>query len=431
MKISSLIIYFSFSIFIFSSCTSQNDNTKFTSKDDYQHFLVAQNQAKLIQEQENLLFWKNKLAEQPNQYPYLLKIASANTSLFSYTGDINYLKDAEASLIEANKKTVNAGYLRALARNYISQHKFQESLELLKKAEANGENLMASQKMLFDVYLELGNDLEAEKYLKLIERSNDFDYLIRASKWSDAHGNLDRAISYLQRALAIAEASKNDELLLWSYTNLADFYGHNNQIQKSYEFYLKSLELDASNAYAKKGIAWIVYSHEKNPEESMRILSIIQKNHQSPDYDLLKAELADYMNDEKGKNKYIQSFLSSVDNEMYGEMYNQYNAKLFLDEYNDESLALAIIEREIQNRPTAASYDLLAWANYKKGSVEEALTIAEKYVSGKTYEPEILYHLAEIYKANRLPEKVRVLKDELVESSYELGPLMAIKINEL
>ena len=430
MKISTLIIYLSCTIFLLSACSNKADN-KITSKEDYQHYLAAKPQIKAIQERENLSFWENKLLEHPDQYPYLAKIASANTKLFSYTGEIRYLKSAELSLIALNKKTINAGHLRALARNYISQHKFQESLTLLIKAEENGENLIATQKMLFDVHLELGNDTKAEKYLKVLEQSNGFDYLIRASKWSDERGNLDRAISYLQRALAIAEASKNDELLLWSYTNLADFYGHNNQIKKSYEFYLKSLELDPNNAYAKKGIAWIVYSYENNPEESMRILSVIQKNHQSPDYKLLQAELAEYMDDEKQKKKYLQTYLSAVENEMYGEMYNQYNAKLFLEEYSNEDTALAIIKREIANRPTAASYDLLAWATLKNGAVRDALTIAEKHVVGKTYEPEALYHLAEIYKANDMPEKAKRLKDELVESSYELGPLMAVKIKQI
>lgn len=430
MHISTFITSLCLSTFLFFGCGAGNGE-KITNKDDYQHYLVAQNQAKLIREQENLLFWENKLSKTPSQHPYLVKIAAANTALFSMTGDIRYLKNAEKKLLAANKKSISSGNMRALARNYISQHKFQEALVLLEKAEANGENLMASQKMLFDVHLELGNHTEAEKYLKGIAHHNDFDYLIRASKWSDTTGDLDSAISYLQRALAIAEASKNKELILWSYTNLADFYGHNNEVKRSYEFYLKSLAIDPTNAYAKKGIAWIVYSHEKNPEEAMRILSVVQKSHQSPDYDLLKAEMAAYMNRAKDKKKYLASFLASTANEMYGDMYNQYNAKLYLDEYENESLALPIIEREIKNRPTAASYDLLAWASYKKGALQEALDIVVTYVEGKTHEPEALYHLAEIYKANELLEKAQYLKKELIESSYELGPIMAQKIQEI
>ena len=43
------------------------------------------------------------------------------------------------------------------------------SLTLLKEAEANGEKLNGTKKMLFDVYLELGNDIAAETYLNQIK----------------------------------------------------------------------------------------------------------------------------------------------------------------------------------------------------------------------------------------------------------------------
>ena len=90
-----------------------------------------------------------------------------------------------------------------------------------------------------------------------------------------------------------AEEANDKALKIWSYTNLADFYGHNGQIEESYNLYLKSLALDNNNAYAKKGIAWIVFSHDKNPKEALRILDIISDEHFSPDYFLLKAEIAE------------------------------------------------------------------------------------------------------------------------------------------
>jgi hypothetical protein len=429
MKFSSLIITFSF-IILLTSCT-QTSTTKITNKNDYEQYLSVSENLKLKNEKMNLFFWENKLEKQQSQYPYLRKIAAVNSALFSTTGDIDYLIEAEQKLQEVNRKRETSGGLRALARNYISQHRFQESLELLKKAEINGEKLRLTQGMLFDVHLELGNYKEAEEYLTEIKQINDFGYLIRASKWNDVQGNLDTAISFLERALEIVKSGKDKDLLDWSYSNLADYYGHNNEIQKSYNYYLKSLEINPANAYSKKGIAWIVYSYEKNPEEAFRIIEAIQKNHQSPDYYLLKSEMAEYMNDTENKNKNIQLYLSSVQNPKYGDMYNHYNAKLYLEELEKKEEALAIIQKEIKNRPTPESYDLLAWVSYQKGEVEDALIIVEKYVKGKTYEPEAMYHLAEIYKANGYITKAKKLKEELMESSYELGPVMASKIENI
>ena len=285
--------------------------------------------------------------------------------------------------------------------------------------------------MLFDVHLELGNDDEAHKYLSFIEQQKSFDYLIRASKWNDKKGDLNTAISLLEKALEIAESSKDKGLIIWSYTNLADFYGHNNEIKKSYNYYLKSLELDPSNSYSKKRIAWLAYSYDKNPDEALRIINSVQKDHFSPDYFLLKSEIAEYMNNENEKNSNRDLFLKSAQDSLYGEMYNQHIIKLYLSEQNTTEKLFEIIEKEINNRPTPESYALLAWANYQKKDFKKALNFIDNHVVGKSFEPESLYYVAEIYKANKLNLKALEIKKELLESEYELGPLMSLKIQNI
>jgi tetratricopeptide (TPR) repeat protein len=237
------------------------------------------------------------------------------------------------------------------------------------------------------------------------------------------------AINYLERATLKAESSKLDDLMEWSYTNLADFYGHDGQIEKSYNYYLKALALNPNDAYAKKGIAWIVYSHEKNASEANRILDAISQLHNAPDYLLFKAEIAEYQNNIDAKNKYLASYFEAIDNKDYGDMYNVYSSKILADTKNEKAIALAKIE--VDNRPTPLSYDLLAWSYYNNGNVKKALKIAEQHVLGYTFEPEAQYHIAAIYKANGKLKEVAELKKELQESSYELGPLTTKIVNQL
>ncbi len=425
-------IFFALFTFVLLSCSTKN-NATITHKSDYDRYLNLSENTSKITAQKELVFWQEKLQKQPSQYPYLGKIASANTLLFSSDGNIKYLVNAEKKLEELNSKTkyTNSGSLRALARNYISQHKFKEALGLVKKAETLGDNLKATQKMLFDIHLELGNYTEAESYLTKIKSFSDFDYLIRDSKWNDHMGDLGSAIHFMEKATEIAESSNNTNLKIWSYTNLADYYGHNNEIKKAYIFYLKSLKLDANNSYAKKGIAWIVYSHEKNPEEALRILNSISKENTSPDYYLLKAEIAEFKNNLTSKNENLNLYLLAVNNDLYGDMYNQYNAKLFLEEFDKKAEALAIIQKEIENRPTPQSYDLLAWYYFQTKEYTKALELMNSYVVGKTFEPEAQYHLAEIYKVNGFTKKALKIKKELLESAFELGPLMEERINNI
>ena len=418
-------------LLLLSSCETKNEQV--TNSNDYNNYLELAENRTLQNAERSKDFWSGKYEESPNQFPFLSKIASSYSHLFAATGKIEYLKQAEANLIKVNEMTQykSPGSLMSLANNYVSQHKFKEALEILTKAELIGDNRIDVQKMLFDVHLELGNDKMAKHYLEKIENMSDFDYLIRLAKWSDHEGNLDAAIKYLEKARTIAESSKQKGITHWTYTNLADFYGHAGRIKDSYQLYLKALEMDPNDAYSKRGIAWIAYSYENNPDEALRILNTITQTYHAPDYYLLKANIYEYKGDQQSKAEQLDLYKEAVKNESYGAMYNKYNVLLYTGENENLDEAIEIAKIEIDHRPTALSYDLLAWSYFKKGNIDAALKITNLHVIGHTFEPMALYHSAEIYKAAGMVEKANSIKKELEESSYELGPLVAEKVEKL
>lgn len=419
-----------FPLFLLVAAYSCNSK-QVTDVEDYNKYIInTVSQTELLAAAQ---IWTDKLEATPNQFPYLGKRASAYTKLFNATGDIDYLIKAEDDLLEAIEVTnsKNSSYLKSLASNYISQHRFKDALEKLKLAETIGNKLNGTKKMLFDVHLELGNYIYAEAYLKDIKNTSDFDYLIRLAKWEDHNGNLEGAIENMEKATKIAESSNLKAMKQWAYTNLADFYGHAGDIKKSYNYFLKALELDPNDAYAKKGIAWIIYSHENNADEALKILNHVSSYYQAPDYDLLKAEIAEFKNNLELKSDALENYQQATSNKQYGDMYNAYNVTLYTDELLLPEIAIELAKTEVNNRSTPQSYDLLAWSYYKQGNVAKANEIIETYVDGKTFEPAILYHVAEIYKAAGKTDKIKPLKEELIASIYELGPLMETKIKNL
>ena len=431
MKYIQLILLFvTFSITI--SCNKQSIK-KITKAKDYQAYLQVDKNTLLKKVNSELDFWEDKLKKTPNQYPYYSKLATANSQVFELTGNIHQLKQAEKNLLVANKSTNfnNACYLRSLAKNYISQHRFKEALRILTKAESNAEKLQQTHLMLVDVHLELGNLSKVKKYLSKVKNFKNFDYLIRVSKYNDHLGNLDNAVKYLEDALVIAKSSKNQNLIQWNYTNLADYYGHAGRIKDSYYAYLKALAINPNNSYAKKGIAWIVYSYERNPKEALRILETVTKENTSPDYFLLKSEIADFMGNIDEKERQTKNYFNSVSNKNYGAMYAKYNVILFADNVDKKNEAIEIAQQEVMERPTTQSYDLLAWAHYKNGNIEKALKISQKHVIGKTFEPEALLHTAHILKANGKQKEAQEIKTELLGAIYELGPTSEQEIKNI
>ena len=405
-------------------------NPTITDSQDYNAYLKIEAKKTTSRKYE---LWNSKIKPDSMQLTSFGIVAQEYNRYFKNTGKIEYLKKAEQSLVKAVEIAAvgKAGYYRSLARTYISEHRFKEALEMAMKAQKMGSGVEDTKALLFDVYMELGNYTEAENKLILLKDKNSFGYLIRIAKWKDYKGDLNATIAYMEKAKKLAEMTNDEALKVWSYTNIADYYGHAGRIEDSYKYYLKSLELEPHNAYAKKGIAWIVFSYERNPEEALRILNAITKNYNSPDYYLLKTEIAEYQGNNKEKLVNMDKYVKAVNNPAYGAMYNSYNVNFYLDYTDLYTKALEIAEQEIKNRETPESYMLLASSLYKKGDLANAVQIITEHIDGKTFEPHILYNVAEIYKAVGNTQKVKELKQELSGAIYELGPNMESKIEQL
>lgn len=419
------------STLVLLSCNPKSNTV--TSQKDYQKYLDIKDNKSEKFVQSEIDFWQKKFDTAPNQISYLSILASNYSKLFENTGNVKYLYKAEELLLKSNEAYNYSvvGTIRSLGRNYITQHRFKEALVLANKAFAIGEGMKETQKLLFDVNMELGNYTDAEKNLKNLNDASDYDNLIRISKWNDHLGDLKTAISLMEKAKEVAILNENKALKIWTYSNLGDLNGHAGDIQKSYDYYLKTLELDPNNSYALKGIAWIAFSHERNTVEANRIIDKISKTHHTPDFYLLKAQIAEFEEDTVAKNENLAAYFQMLESINYGAMYNKYNALLYADDKNTAAKALEIAKIEISHRPTPDSYDLLAWSYYNLGDSKKALDIAEKYVVGKSFEPNLNYHLASIYKANNKKSKIVPIKEDLLNSIYELGPNLEQKISNL
>ncbi len=414
---------------ILTSCQHQQGES-ITNPQDYNAYLSVD---KADTTSKYFRLWNSKITPDSTQLISFGFVAGEYNRYFRETGKIEYLKKAEQALEKAVEIAAigKASYDRALARNYISQHRFREALELANAARDFGSGVKQSQYLLFDIHLELGNYSLAEKYLDSIRNFSDFGYLIRLAKWNDHLGDQEKAITIMEKATHKAEEAKNSGLMLWTYTNLADYYGHAGRVAESYRYYLKSLALDPANAHAKKGIAWIVFSYEKNPSEALRILDSVTQAYEAPDYYLLKAEIASYLGDESRKSVNLDQYFRKLRNPGYGDMYNAYSANYYLEEGGPYDRAISLARTEVKNRPTPKSYDLLAYSLFKNGQQEAARDLVKERLLGKTSEPSALLHMAEILKATGERDKVGPLKTRLLGSLYELGPAREDRVRNL
>lgn len=67
----------------------------------------------------------------------------------------------------------------------------------------------------------------------------------------------------------------------------------------------------------------------------------------------------------------------------------------------------------------------------RKGNVTKALDLMEAHVINRTSEPETLFHIAKIYKANGKIKETQRLKKEFLSSVFELGPIIENEIKRI
>jgi tetratricopeptide (TPR) repeat protein len=424
-------LYAFLTLLVITSCkkesgSNENSTPKIvTAAADYNSYLDTNDSlfvAKLKREIDSL---EAIIEVNPTGVLDLGRLSAKLNLMYDLKGDVSDLnrsvKMQEAVVANMYINPDNSKY--NLAQSYIKQHKFKKADSLM-STFVTGTLSKESHMLYFDIAMELGDYKRAEKMLNALSNNSNYNYLIRAAKWNDYKGDLKATIRLMEEAKTLADQSGNPSIQLWSNSNIADYYGHDGQIEKSYEYYLKTLELDPMNTYALKGIAWIVYSHERKPEEALRILNKIKERHPLPDYDLAIAEVLEYQGFSNEAEALRMSFLNEVEKKAYGAMYNTYKIEQLLSGNElEKMIALEIARSEIKNRSTPETQSLLSYALLKNGKLQEALVNQQQYVIGKTYEPVAQLHSLEILIANGKREEALEYREDLSGAGYELGPI--------
>ncbi|WPZ12160.1 tetratricopeptide repeat protein [Roseivirga spongicola] len=405
------------------SCQEHNNQTPVASTQDYEALMAKAAEPQQNLTQSDIEFWQNKLKNEPQNITYLSKLASLYSSQFRVDGNIDHIYKADSifELVAERNPFSNAATFQALGVNAITKHEFQKAREYAKSALSEGDQQGASYNLLFDASMEVGDYATAEGILNRYEQKNSFQYLIRASKMADHKGDLDLAIHLMEKAHERVKGNEN--LYLWSKSNLGDMYGHAGRITDSYNAYLDVLNKNAQHWHSWQGLAWIAYAKDGNVNEARRILKFVDQHHFDPQLKLSLAELADFEGNAEEAQNLKEEYHQIVSDQKYLAMYNKYLILLEAEDLNYPEVALARAEREKNYRPTPDMFDLLAWSHLKNGNKQKALEIAQTQVEGKTSEPDVIFHLGMIYLENGESKKAKTYLNEALEASYELGPI--------
>lgn len=409
------------------SCQRQHQNI--VDKADYNN-LIESPQARGADINTEIDFWTKRTSKSPNSYLNISQLARLYSQRFRADGAIEDIHKSDSLYHQVLKLNPfnNASTFRALSANAVTKHQFIKAKDYALAALKEGEDQAASYYMLFDALMELGEFPSARAALNRQKSKTSFDYLARASKLADHDGDLNQAISLMEKAYDRVKSDKS--VYSWSISNLGDMYGHAGRIEDSYQAYIKVLNHNPQHWHSWKGLAWINFAHDNNMEEAKRILKHIDSKSNDPQIKLMLAEIAEFEGNLDEALSLKKNYYAEASSESYFGMHNKYLILLESEDLSMTEAAIARASSEQEKRPTPQVYDLLAWSYLQHGNPEKALALAESFVEGKSFEPEVLYHLGVIYKTNGQKRKGNSYLKEALESEFELGPLTTERIRE-
>ncbi len=386
---------------------SRKSSLPVVNADEVRTFLAADNSEntydKQLEETNKRIQFLNIKMEQDNSGPVTAGLlAGALSQRFEITGDINDIVSADSLLHIANTKFngSKATVLQSLSANALKRHEFKASLEYAFNAYELGEHKSISAGMMFDAAIETGSYLQAENLLRTITNKNEFSYLIRASKLKQAKGETDSAVIFMEMALENARKNTGNTAKMtikWAENTMAMLYYNNEEYEKAYELYISSLRRERNNYKALEGIALIAAVNDKNYKLAEDIQLFLASRLLSPDPYLNLYKISKLTGNAPSMKRYLDEFITRTKNPKYGKMYNRYLAEIYTEEYRDFDEAKSIALQEIDERPSPASYYLLAWINSKQGDNKTAIEIIKNFVEGKTHDPSILSGIEKIY----------------------------------
>ncbi len=379
-------------------------------------------------------FWEEKRSEQLNNFLYKQKLAETAIEHYELTGDIGQLAIADDYLQKAltfAPAPAQEPLFQLRSSNAVQRHDFQTAKTSAEQALSVTGNPYSSRLLLVDAIFETQGLRPALDEFEKIEETQGIGYHIRLARIYDAQGKLDQAIETMERIVpAIPEDQK--VLFVWAHSNLGDFYGHNNEVEKSYEQYLMALKVSPLSFHALKGIAWINFSGERNADKAEAIADhLLKVRSEDPGMLLMKADLAEYRGDSQSAESFMQQFADLVSQEKYGDTYNHDLVKYWLSKPNtqDKALQLAEHERSLRDLPDVEA--LLAYAQYINGQNDTAKKTALDLLDEDGLPPDSQFLVAKILLNTGEEGEGRALLKELQGAVYELGPNAEKEINQL
>lgn len=361
-------------------------------------------------------FLETKLKNDPEDFTAANQLVDRLLRRLRWLGRLEDLRRADevsTQSLKAITPELNPSGLAERIRVLSALHRFGEGADLARQLETLMPGKSLPPQLLGDALLELG-DLDAAEHAlaeALSRGQRSFTTQFSATRLAWQRGDLDGTGKHLDAVVELS-GEESAEVRTWALIQRGEYAFRRGRHDDAERDYLAALALAPKHWNAQEHLAELrgcqgryeeaaTLFHEAatatNRPELWQALGDLHLFNRKPEAAKLAHDTA--------RSAYRASLTRRE------VLYVHHLAAFFSDSEQDATRAVELAEQDLKLRKTAAAYDSLAWALYRRGDFSAAVATSEKALAGGIRDSHILYHAGTIrLSAGEVAEGQRLLR---------------------
>jgi tetratricopeptide (TPR) repeat protein len=334
-------------------------------------------------------------------------LAGAYLQKVREVGDPSYYPKAESLLRSALQHDPQDGQALTLMGSLaLGRHQFRDAGLWGQKAHGALPGASTPLGVLVDAQTQLGQYPTAvDTCQQMVSLKPDLSSYARVSYLRELYGDIPGAIDAMQRA--VEAGGPVAENVAYTRALLGTLYFNNARLDEAGAEYQQTLAEDPGYAPALAGLGRLRAAQKRFPEAIALYQEAVQA-YPLPDIVIALGDVYATAGDNTKANRTYD--LARAEQRLYVANGVDLDAELALfeiDHGGDIAAALSSAEKALKDRPNVATDDVVAWARFRAGNTQGALTASREALRLGSRDPLFYYHAGAIENALGLRAEAR------------------------
>ena len=379
----------------------------------------------LLPTERSIQIFQERVDKRPSDYRSAIVLAQLFMRQAKEDDDFDAYLNAESILHKAARNSPNAIEVKShLAGTMLAQHRFADARSIAASVLDQRSDSTIALSILGDANLQLGNYSQARDAFERLLRLEDSPTAnIRLARYHELVGNTSQAIQLATKSLRQQRQKYSlRSIECWYHWRLAKLNFDHGQLEEAKKQLSAALRLVPYDAESLALMGKLLCFQGQTDVAIAHLKRAIEKAEKPPFLIVLGDVYLKCNRKRAATEAYDRASLlmaEEAEHPKAGPAHARERAAFLLDQNRDLSLALSLAKEDFKLRSDLYCHDLLAWAHFKNGNLQQAKISIDCALSVGSKDARIHFHAGMIQAAlGNVDEAIQSLEFALAANPY-------------